>query len=547
MVSSSTNQANEKWIKRKGPIIIFALYHFMPKRTTSFDLSLSPRDSRTPAFRWLYQTVRAGILDGRLRPGMCLPATRDLARQYGLSRGTIVNGFDQLKSEGYVEGSMGSGTYVSRILPDALLQVPCDPKSQPRVTRAAQVVEGQRKRRVSNYAKRLRHFSNFQLRPSHAFRANLPALDLFPTTLWAQITAKRLRRASMSLLLGCDSMGYRPLREAVADYLVTSRGVKCVPDQIAIVSGVQEALDLVTRIFLDPGDRVSMEEPGYIGAAMVFEAAGAKVSAVPLDDQGMKLHPQRLRGSRLIYVTPAHQFPLGITMSLPRRLALLEWARRSGALIFEDDYDSEYRYAGRPVPALQGLDRDGLVLLAGSFSKVLFPSLRLAYLVIPSDLLHYFAANLSVTSRHAPVLEQAVLCDFISQGHFGRHLRRMRQVYAERRAVLLESARQNLSGLLEISSVEAGLQTAGWLGGAMNAESATRAAAARGVEVVPLSAYHRGRPTREGLQLGFAAVDAKEIRRGVTELAIALEMESKAQRPTLSSARRTQQRPMEEP
>jgi GntR family transcriptional regulator/MocR family aminotransferase len=545
MVAPLQHQTNEKWINRKGPFIIFTLYHFMPKRTTSFDLILSPRDARAPAFRWLYQTVRAGILDGRLRPGLGLPATRDLARQYGLSRGTIVNAFDQLKSEGYVEAIMGSGTYVSRILPDALLQVPGDPPSQPRV---APVRGGKPKRRVSNYAKRLRHFSNFQLRPSRAFRANLPALDLFPTTLWAQITAKRLRRASMNLLLGCDSMGYRPLREAVANYLVTSRGVNCEPDQIAIVSGVQEALDLVTRIFLDPGDRVSMEEPGYIGAAMVFEAAGAKVSRVPLDDQGMKLQPQRLRGSRLIYVTPGHQFPLGITMSLPRRLALLEWAGRSGALLFEDDYDSEYRYSGRPVPALQGLDRDGLVLLAGSFSKVLFPSLRLGYLVIPPDLLHYFAANLSVTSRHAPVLEQAVLCDFISQGHFGRHLRRMRQVYAERRSVLLESARRDLAGLLEISNVEAGLQTVGWLGGAMNAESATRAAAARGVEVVPLSAFHRGPSSREGLQLGFAAVDAKEIRRGVTELAIALERESKAlPRTTLSSARRTPQRPEEEP
>jgi GntR family transcriptional regulator / MocR family aminotransferase len=353
---------------------------------------------------------------------------------------------------------------------------------------------------------------------------------LFPTTLWAQITARRLRRASMNLLLGCDSMGYQPLRESVADYLNTSRGVKCGPEQIAIVSGVQEALDLVARVFLNPGDRVCMENPGYIGAAMVFRAAGANVSALPLDDQGMKLQPQRLRGARLAYVTPGHQFPLGITMSLPRRLALLEWARKSRALIFEDDYDSEYRYSGRPVPALQGLDRNGQVLLAGSFSKVLFPSLRLGYLVIPSDLLHYFAANLSVTTRHAPVLEQAVLCDFISQGHFGRHLRRMRQIYAERLSVLLDSARQKLAGLLEISSVEAGLQTAGWLGGGINAESAAKAAAARGVEVIPLSAYHSGRPAREGLQLGFAAVDAKEIRRGVNDLAIALEMEAKALR-----------------
>jgi len=215
-------------------------------------------------------------------------------------------------------------------------------------------------------------------------------------------------------------------------------------------------------------------------------------------------------------------------MSLSRRLALLEWARNSGALIFEDDYDSEYRYSGRPVPAMQGLDRDGLVLLAGSFSKVLFPSLRLGYLVIPSDLQHHFAANLSVTSRHAPLLEQAVLCDFISEGHFGRHLRRMRQIYAERLSVLLESARQKLAGLLDISGVEAGLQTVGWLCGKIKAASATKAAALRAVEVVPLSAYHHGKMAREGLQLGFAAVDAKEIRRGVSDLAIALERERKA-------------------
>jgi GntR family transcriptional regulator/MocR family aminotransferase len=225
----------------------------------------------------------------------------------------------------------------------------------------------------------------------------------------------------------------------------------------------------------------------------------------------------------LVYITPGHQFPMGMTMSLPRRLALLEWARKSSALIFEDDYDSEYRYEGRPVPALQGLDRNGLVLFAGSFSKVLFPSLRLGYLVIPSDLVDYFAATLSVTTRHAPLLEQAVLCDFITAGHFARHLRRMREIYAERLAVLLEGARQNLTGLMEISGVEAGLQTAGILCSGIDSEFAAKAAAKRGVDTIPLTWYNRGRIEREGLQLGFAAVDTREIRRGVRELAIALE------------------------
>jgi GntR family transcriptional regulator/MocR family aminotransferase len=300
--------------------------------------------------------------------------------------------------------------------------------------------------------------------------------------------------------------------------------VKCGAEQVAIVSGVQEAIDLVARLFVNAGDRVCVENPGYPGATTPFKAADAKVLPMSVDDEGMQVREARLCGARLLYVTPGHQFPLGVTMSLARRLQLLEWAGRSGALILEDDYDGEYRYAGRPVPALQGLDRHGLVLFTGSFSKVLFPSLRLGYLVVPADLVEYVSSTLSLTSRHAPLLEQAVLCDFISEGHFGRHLRRMREVYAERLSILLECARQSLTGLLEISGVEAGLQIAGWLRNGLNGETVAGAAANRGVEVIPLSRYNHGRAAvREGLQLGFAAVDGNEIRRGVRELAIAIE------------------------
>src|SRR5580700_516412 len=492
----------------------------MPKKATSFELMLPLRDSKTPAYRWLYAAVRGEILDGRLRPGTRLPATRDLAERYGLSRGTIVSAFEQLRSEGYVEGSVGSGTYVSKVLPDELLQVARKAGAQPAAPRKL-------RRKISDYGKRVELFPSYEMRPSRAFRANVPALELFPTNLWAQIAARRLRRASTTFLLGCEALGYYPLREAVADYLRTSRGVNCDAEQVAIIAGVQEALDLTARLLLNPGDRVCMENPGYPGAAMAFEAVGAKVSAVRVDDQGMELPSAGLRDARLVYITPGHQFPLGITMSLARRLELLEWARNSGALIFEDDYDSEYRYSGPPIPAMQGLDRYGLVLLAGSFSKVLFPSLRLGYLVIPSDLVNLFAATISLTTRHAPLLEQAVLCDFITEGHFGRHLRRMREVYAERFSVLVNEARERLDGLLEISEIEAGLQTVGWLRKGIDGESATNAAAARDVEVFPLSRYSRGRIAREGLQLGFAAVEAREIRRGVQELAIALEEELK--------------------
>ena len=501
----------------------------MAKQTTAFELMLPVRDRRIPAYRWLYGALRAEILEGRLRPGARLPGTRDLADQYGLSRGTIVSAFEQLKSEGYVDGSVGSGTYVSNVLPDDLLEAA-------RSSGARSTARVRPKRRISEYAARLDPFTGFDNRRARAFRTDLPALDLFPTTLWTQISARRLRRLSTRFLLGCEPLGHRPLRNAIADYLTTSRGVKCEPEQVAIVSGVLEALDLVARLFLDPGDRVCIEDPGYQGAATIFEGVGAKVSAIPLDEQGMKVPDGRVRDPRLVYITPAHQFPVGTTMTLARRLELLEWARRSGALIFEDDYDSEYRYSGRPVPALQGLDPGGQVLFFGTFSKVLFPALRLGYLVLPRDLVTYFESAIAITRRHAPLVDQAVLCDFITEGHFARHLRRMRQVYAERLSVLLESARERLAGLLEISDVEAGLQTAGWLRDGIVGESVAVAAKVRDVEVTPLSRYSRGPMAREGLQLGFAAVDAGEIRRGVRELATVLEGASK-RRPRSMDAR----------
>ena len=484
----------------------------MPRETTALPLSLPGPPAGGRLYRWLYDEMRTAILDGRLRPGSRLPATRDLASAYRLSRATIVTAFDQLKSEGYVEGRSGSGTYVSQVLPEQLLDVR-GPRAEKRLPH--------RRVALSSYARRLQPFRGASPRPMRAFRANQPALDLFPTTLWAQVAARRLRRVSTNLLAGGEALGYRPLREAVADYLNTSRGVKCTADQVLILSGAQEALDRTARILLNPGEPVWMEEPGYPGAAVVFRALGARICAVPVDAEGLDLERGRKRwkSARLAYVTPAHQFPLGVTMSLRRRLALLEWARRSGTLIFEDDYDSEYRYSGRPIPAMQGLDRSGVVIFAGSFSAVLFPALRLGYLVVPAEMVDVFAAAESVSTHHPPLLEQAILCDFITEGHFARHIRRMRELYAERLAVLLECAREKLAGSVEISTVEAGLQTVGWLKRGIPAERVAALAALRDVEVVPLSRYASGRSRREGVILGFAAVDPRELRRGVEELA----------------------------
>ena len=488
----------------------------MPKHATSLPLSLPAPPSGTPLYRWFYNELRTAILDGRIAPGARLPATRDLAREYNLARATVVASFEQLKSEGYVEGKVGAGTFVTQVLPDDLLQVGRS---------SAGKSVGHRRVQWSSYARRLRLYPGVGPRTTRAFRANQAALDVFPTTLWAQVVARRLRRASAQLLSGGEALGYRPLRQAVAAYLNTSRGVKCSSEQVLIISGVQEALERAAHLLLDPGDPVWMEDPGYPGADIVFRAAGATVHPVPVDDEGLDLEWGRHHwtNATLLYVTPAHQFPLGVTMSLRRRLALLEWARRSRTLIFEDDYDSEYRYQGRPIPALQGLDRAGVVIYAGTFNEVLFPALRLAYLVVPPGMVDRFAAAQAVSMRHAPLLDQAALCDFITEGHFARHIRRMRELYSERLAVFLEASRSRLEGLLEIPDIDAGLQTVGWLARGISADRAAEEAARREVEVIPLSRYSSRRLARQGLLLGFAAVDAGELRRGVEQLGRALE------------------------
>jgi len=491
----------------------------MPK-PDAFSLTLLPALGGVPAYRWLYSALRNEILQGRLRPGTALPSTRNLGRQYALARGTIVNAYEQLKSEGYIKGTVGSGTRVSAVLPEELLHVgPKQPTRQAKGSKARIL--------LSDYGRRARLFSGSENQPTRAFRCNLPALDLFPVELWASTSSRCLRRISARLLMGCDPLGRLPLREALTEYLVRSRGVKCVPEQIAIVSGVQEGLDLVARVLCNPGDRIGMEDPGYTGAALVFESYGARISAVPTDDQGIRIDKLPRAGLRCVYVTPAHQFPLGTTMSLARRLELLEWAHKSGAWIFEDDYDSEFRYSGRPIPALQGLDDHERVIYAGSFSKVLFPALRLGYLVLPRNLLSSIEKVKSLTSRHAPTIDQLVLEAFMREGHFGRHLRKMRTVYAERLSVLLDEAESRLAGLLEMSKIEAGLQTVGRLCPGISAKAAVAAAARRNVDVTPVSLYTRGRVTGELLQLGFAAVDTREIRRGVRELAAALESEKR--------------------
>jgi GntR family transcriptional regulator/MocR family aminotransferase len=418
----------------------------------------------------------------------------------------VVNVFEQLQAEGYVISRVGSGTRVSDQLPEDLLEAPREsaetirPKASPRVLPE-------------------------WVRPARPFRPIEPALANFPVDAWARVAGRRLRRVSSSILAGGAVQGYAPLREAIADYLGTSRGVECSADEVVVVSGVQQALDLVARFLVQDGDAVWVEDPGYMGAVSAFKNSGARVIAVPVDEAGLEpaKGERTCPNPRAIYVTPAHQFPLGVTMSLERRLQLLSFARNCGALIIEDDYDSEFRFSGRPLPALRSLDKAGTVILAGSFNKVLFPSLRLGYVLLPPSLVDRFVSFRFQVDAYPPALSQAVLCDFIVEGHFGRHLRRMRELYASRLATLQKGAARYLCGTVELPNIQAGLNTPAYLRNGMTSRDASQKAASAGVEVMSLDRFTLRRRDPGGFLLGFAAFEESEIRKGLLALARALE------------------------
>ena len=475
--------------------------------------------SGAPIYRQLYDGVRRAILSGLLPAGTRLPSTRTLAAGLGISRTTVVTAFEQLLAEGYLEGKVGSGTFVAKYLPDDLLSVAFKVDRKFRPARSGRGLSGRGTLLAATRTTAVRDRGS-----PRAFRPGVPALDEFPDAAWRRISRKVWRRPSGELLGYGDPAGYRPLREAIAGYLGASRAVRCVPEQVIVVSGSQQALDLAARVLLDPGDRVWVEDPGYMGARGALSGAGARLVPVPVDGEGLgvAVGVAREPDARLACVTPSHQYPLGVTMSLGRRLELLGWANRSGAWVVEDDYDSEYRYTGCPLEALQGLDSEGRVLYIGTFSKVLFPALRLGYLVVPSDLIDAFVSARELTDRHPPTVDQAILAGFIAEGHFMRHLRRMRALYAERQAALIEEAARELPGLLDVNPAAAGMHLVGWLPEGADDREASRRAADLGVEAPPVSLYGSVSGGRGGLMLGYAAVGDREMRGGVRRLASAL-------------------------
>lgn len=470
----------------------------------------------SPLYQQLYTHLRLSILTGKLKGGTKLPSTRLLAEELGVSRNTVLNAYEQLMAEGYLETSGGSGTFIARVLPDHLLRTPVQnvvnshPPTEPLEPRFSQHAKSQMMapRQFSSVAK------HGTVPP---FNAAAPALDAFPYKVWSRLVTRHARRISGDTISYQRLIGYHPLREAIAAHVTMTRRVRCSPEQVIIVSGSQGGLDLASRLFLDPGDEVWLEDPGYLGARGAFLGVGAKIMPVPVDDEGMVVDAgaKRAPKAKLAFVTPSHQFPLGMTMSLQRRLALLDWAKRADAYILEDDYDSAFRFAGRPLPALHALDDTGRVIYVGTFSKVLFPALRIGYLIVPPALLEGFLTVRHHVDIHIPYLQQAVLADFIAEGHFTQHLRRMRTLYAERRAALLEAVRDLP---LEIQAPPAGIHCVGWLPEGMDDVAVAHKAAAYGLELWPVSMFYMEPSARKGIVLGYGAFNKEAMNEGVWRL-----------------------------
>ncbi|MCH8062266.1 MAG: PLP-dependent aminotransferase family protein [Chloroflexi bacterium] len=487
-----------------------------PVPITDLDLD---QNAGVPLYRQLYEGLRRSILVGELSPGVRLPSTRALAADLSIGRNTVVNAYEQLLAEGYLEGRTGSGTYVAAELPDHLLRVRSDQRKSAKSRKAGRGLSSRGHLLAGTTVSEPHDFAI-----PRAFRAGLPAMEIFPFKTWSRLWNRRWRSPSLDLLGYGDPAGYRPLREIIASYLGAVRGVRCEADQVIMIAGSQQALDIVTRVLLNEGDVVWVEDPGYPGARGAFQGAGAEVAPVPVDSQGLDIATgiARAPNARLAYVTPSHQYPLGITMTLSRRLELLDWAARNRSWVLEDDYDSEYRYAGLPIAALQGLDEEDSVIYVGSFSKTLFPSLRIGYMVVPQGLVDTFVAARELIDRGSPSLEQAVLADFMVEGHFERHIRRTRSLYAERQEALVESAERDLRGLMEVRPSSSGMDLIGRLAKGVDDRLAQRLAAQHDVEATPLSTYYFEPPEQGGLLLGFTGVDEAQIAAGTRRLAEAL-------------------------
>jgi len=478
-------------------------------------------DGDGPLHQQAYRALRAEILSARLAPGSRLPSTRLLAASLRLSRNTVLLAYEQLFAEGYAHSRMGARAVVtSRLVTNSGNKggLPSSSAATPGLTSAGE-------RMVALSRERLLRWDLQAGRLPYDFRVG-PAFADFPQAVWCRLLGRRARRASVRDLDYGPRQGREELRAAIADRLLRHRGIDTSPGRIVIVNGTQQALDLICRVLLERGHRVLIEEPHYLGARSAFVAAGARLIAAPVDEEGMRVPPARASAPapRIAYVTPSHQYPTGVVMPLARRLQLLDWATRCKAFIVEDDYDSEYRYEGRPIQALAGLDTTDRVIYAGTFSKLMFPALRLGYLVLPESLVEPIAAAKAIADTGNGSILQLALADFIEQGHFERHMRRTTKRNRMLRTTLLEAIAQQFGDRAEISGANAGLHVLAWIRGRKGRpiRSVTEKARQVGVGIYPVAPYYLTPPQRTGVLLGYGQLGEREIREGIRRLAAVL-------------------------
>lgn len=485
------------------------------------------RRSRVPLHQQIHRQLRLAIEQGRLPPGTAVPSSRALAADLKVARATVVLAYDHLRAEGWLDARGGSATRVARVS-----DLKPDGHSRP----ATKVP--MRRREISARGRAIVETHTRTVMPPpffegpRPFATGQPAVDLFPSDVWGRLLSKRWQRSPPRALGYGDPRGLKDLREAIASYVGRARGLPCTADEIVITQGAQHGLDLMARVLLDPGDAVWIEDPGYTGARMAFVAASARVIPVPVDSEGLRVDAgiRRAPDARLAFVTPARQMPLGGVMSEARRRALLAWAAADDRRwILEDDYDSEFRYAARQAGALKALDESGSVVHVGSFTKLLFPSLRLGYLVVPPSLLDACVAARHAQDFSSPYLEQAALADFLGEGHFDRHIRRVRTAYRARLEALQTAVAAEMEGMATLEPADAGRAVVLWLEQGLTESAAMAAAAAAGVSVTPLSRFCIEPSTREGLVLGYGGLRERDIRDGVRRLAAGFRHRERAQ------------------
>ena len=475
------------------------------------------RKAKKPLHRQIYEGYRTAILEGHLRAGQQVPSTRAVALELGVSRIPLLNAYSQLLAEGFLQSRRGTGTFVASLLPDRVVRAKARPTTRVSVQSARRPVS-LRSQLLPPFTASRWHYG------TGAFSVGQVALEHFPVDTWSRLFARHSRRLHGKSAHFNDPRGNGEFRKAIAGYLRTARAVQCDEQQIIIVSGSQEALDLSARVLLDPGSRVWIEEPGYWLARRVLTLAGCELVPVPVDHEGLDVRAgmKLCRTARAAYVTPSHQFPLGATMSASRRLQLLNWAQSCGSWIIEDDYDSEYRYGVTPIASLQGLDTNDRVIYVGTFSKTLLPSLRVGYIVMPADLVDRFMAVRVAMDLYPPHVNQAVLADFINDGHFARHIRRTRLLYSERRERLVECLHEQFGSRLESVGTEAGVHLTVTLPPGIRDRPLCERAAAEKLWLWPLSPCYMGEPSRQGFILGFGSVATGEIPRAVRRMAAVL-------------------------